>query len=204
MYLTYEFAPKNQFLFKEGDHGTDFYIIIRGKIDIQKNTETFVNLNGEDYFKLLKRISDRGYHHLALKSAKANNKHYNIHSKDLNFEVLILMSFLIKYRYYVKNNYSCQNHIKLFKEYEVNPLDYGLVLEELDKKLDTKKEILLNAFRIMFEKLNISKMDLSHYIYLEKYEVKKKILIYNNEVILSLNPGDYFGELALENKTFKR
>ncbi len=204
MNMTYDRAAKNNLIFKEGDISTDFYVIIQGKLEVQKNTESYVLLNAEEYFRLLKSISDNGYTYLALKTIKANKNSFNIINTDEDINKLFLISFLVRFRYYIKQNFPGKSYITLFKEYCIDPRLFNLDLENLDRNLDTKKPLLLNAFRIMFDLYNVSNIDLVQYSYIELTDIRKKIMIYNHETILILNAGDCFGDQTLDTKSYKR
>jgi len=54
-------------LFKQGDYGDCFYIILKGQMKVYKNSENAMNLTGEEYFHVLHQIIEFSYKEKAYK-----------------------------------------------------------------------------------------------------------------------------------------
>jgi CRP-like cAMP-binding protein len=45
--MRHEFVPKGQFVFRQGDYGDKFYIIIRGKVQVLEMKEDYIRMKKE-------------------------------------------------------------------------------------------------------------------------------------------------------------
>ena len=118
-FLKMENMPKNSILFKFGNKGNKFYIVIKGELSVLILRETKVELNSVDYFiyLLLLRLSKED--ELLKKTLLANNK-IGLRMDEINFEYNYekLVKFFNKY---FKVNYKRNKDIKhLYTQDEID------------------------------------------------------------------------------------
>ena len=109
-FLKMENMPKNSILFKFGNKGNKFYIVIKGELSVLILRETKVELNSVDYFIYLLLLRLLKEDELLKKTLLANNK-IGLRMDEINFEYNYekLVKFFNKY---FKVNYKRNKDIK--------------------------------------------------------------------------------------------
>ena len=94
--IDYQQLKENQILFREGDRGDKFYIIIKGSMNILKAVPREEKMTGEQYIRTLDKIKKEGDHDRFNKIVEANHKIYPIEGK--HFDRLNELLFNMKTR----------------------------------------------------------------------------------------------------------
>ena len=171
-----------------GDIGDKFYIILKGKVSILLDRQIKINLTEEEYYMHLLKLRKYNEINFVNKTIDANKKIFNIPNNNL--ELLV------------------SNHVnKIRKTYNQLTYEEESILDELS--------LLLNATPKESEELE----DCDSYLklFLPKFlkrrgnsannifqTEKKEIVIITYVKITSLTSGEYFGDMALEDKYNKR
>ena len=201
VFAQYEFIEKGKFLFRKGDYGYKFYIIISGSVTILKQKELTTKVNADDYFKILINYYNNGEKDLLERTIKENKEIYNVNQRDIHR--LEEISFKFKFRKIIFVKPSIIELENLFFEYKIKAKDFEIDFDELNNVVginrSNEEESLINhlARNKKISSFNTNN-DNSNYRYLENINEIKTVKIYEYEPFLTLNDGKYFGDFALE------
>ena len=186
-YINYN---KNDTIYKSGDIPKNFYLILKGKINVLRPAQKKEVFSGLQYFFYLMDLKNKNELFLMNLSIKENQKVYPILEKDIN---------LIPY-IYIQYNLNL-----ILEDFEVNFIDAvqicNLTLESLGLNKDieiTKDYLSKNKKLIVSHMPNISNKMYSKYIFLFDDIYKKEIQYFYYKIFDILEPGDFFGDFDLD------
>jgi CRP-like cAMP-binding protein len=84
MHIAYEFIVGNRLLFKTGDTGNKFYILLKGRVDILGAQPIKIGMNEKEYITYLGRLRLYGENDLLQKTIQVNRMIYPIESDDFD------------------------------------------------------------------------------------------------------------------------
>lgn len=207
LYISYKFLPKNAFLFRKGDTGDRFYIILEGSVNVLDYTRFEKCLNGQAYFHLLIKLKKEGHTDLVSKIILENNSIYPINEDDLKFHTIESIYLRHKIRAVIRQCFDD----KLLKP-QISELveNLGLMEHLYDLSLLDKFSYSFNFFHNKNENsfieeedrkrlldINSAGINLNMYNYID-FKEEMMVVIYEYKVYLKLVKGDYFGDLALD------
>ena len=118
--IDYQTLNGNQILFREGDKGDKFYIIIKGSMNILKAVPREEKMTGEQYIRTIDKINKEGDTDRFIKIVEANQKIYPIEGK--HFDRLNELLFNIKTRkLLLHDNPKIQDINRLCCEHDICP-----------------------------------------------------------------------------------
>jgi CRP-like cAMP-binding protein len=186
-----EFILKGETIFRIDDPGDKFYIILKGTVNILKPVESVTKMTREEYFRHLFNLK-LGDNYLLNQTVK------------VNFEKIPLFAYedLDKIDEIIF-------HAKLIKNL------YKFTQEEMNKFLHTHKEY---SNRYKFVRVLMNEMSYESFVqevaftidpffeqYLDIIESDKiSVTVIRIDIFMKLHVGQYFGDVALENKSKKR
>ena len=197
--MTYQKNIKNDLIIQYGDKGNDFYIILKGNINILVPKYSLYYMDEEEFILHLLKLRKYNQNELIIQCLRCNALIFAIPTERLDDLILDLQKKKSNYYLYKK---TIINKAKEVYEYinkkensnknikNISPEDY-IALFEVDEsiKKNTSKLIHLSNLKIEFDK---------------KDEDKKLTKIPNYEIVAKFGTGDTFGELALEHMNKKR
>ena len=197
--MTYQKNIKNDLIIQYGDKGNDFYIILKGNINILVPKYSLYYMDEEEFILHLLKLRKYNQNELIIQCLRCNALNFAIPTERLDDLILDLQKKKSNYYLYKK---TIINKAKEVYEYinkkensnknikNISPEDY-IALFEVDEsiKKNTSKLIHLSNLKIEFDK---------------KDEDKKLTKIPNYEIVAKFGTGDTFGELALEHMNKKR
>ncbi len=202
MCAEYEFLKKDDFLFRQGDPGDKFFIILKGEIRVLKHKEKLIRLTGEEYLKKVIAYYNNSEKDLLEKTLKANKDIYPIFDKDV--PRLEEICFRIKLRKILLVNPSIIDIDKLFQEYEdkFKPKDFDIDLKYLMNIQGDNEEKAEENLKLHFSIKRLSTLstrtELTRYRYLENTFESKFVKLYEYEELVKLQSGKYFGDYAMD------
>ena len=198
---------KGKILFRVGDMGDRFYLILSGKITILKPKKIICKMNLQEYLiylqLLLKEKENFLFNEVILQNC-TSIPITNIEEIKNIFRIL----FILDLRNKVLNGIVSNNKelAKFFEENKQEYSDYDLDSKFLEL-LETKNNKLIinkNWNTYILEKCVITKGDMRTLGRYKEYNNKKHVICYVYESILYMGPGFFFGDAALEEKVNKR
>ena len=198
---------KGKILFRVGDMGDRFYLILSGKITILKPKKVIYKMNLQEYLTylqlLLKEKENFLFNEVILQNC-TSIPITNIEEIKNIFRIL----FILDLRDKVLNGIVSNNKelAKFFEESKQEYSDYDLDSKFLEL-LETKNNKLIinkNWNTYILEKCVITKGDIRTLGRYKEYNNKKHVVCYVYESILYMGPGFFFGDAALEEKVNKR
>ena len=198
---------KGKILFRVGDMGDRFYLILSGKITILKPKKVIYKMNLQEYLTylqlLLKEKENFLFNEVILQNC-TSIPITNIEEIKNIFRIL----FILDLRDKVLNGIVSNNKelAKFFEESKQEYSDYDLDSKFLEL-LETKNNKLIinkNWNTYILEKCVITKGDIRTLGRYKEYNNKKHVICYVYESILYMGPGFFFGDAALEEKINKR
>lgn len=183
--------PKNEILFKIGEHTNYFYLIIEGKVDILKPMSNINIISGYEYFLQLMnyRKNDRYLFSLCIQE---NKKNFEIKKKDAE---LIPYIYLIYKLDEIKNRYFV-DFKSVLELIDISP-------EELDldpDKIDSNGYIFNKSKQIKLKIPVITQNELIMYQFIDEKTDKKEVILYQYEPFLRIDKNSYFGDAAFSGK----
>jgi CRP-like cAMP-binding protein len=175
--MTYETLQKDKLMFRSGDKGEKFYIILKGKVSICLAKERTVELSDCDYIKYLAKLKKHSELELLNKCISVNRVIYPIW--DDNFD-----TFLQKAKYMGK---------------KFSPRNSEIIDETISYLENKGDECYENISLEEYMKLFVP--DARKYTDMDE-TYKLTIFEYSNVTILQT--GDKFGDIALDNKSHRR
>ena len=79
----YEFFPKDEIIYKIGEPGEKFFIILKGEITVYKPKRKKIKMTKKDYIIYLKEIKDSKDFHLLKKIILANRETIDINEYEI-------------------------------------------------------------------------------------------------------------------------
>jgi len=196
--MRYKMYEKGKTVFQYGEKGDNFYIILKGRVQVLKPVAVLERLTAIDYLHYIKTLHDKKDKPLIKIALEANKNTFQINSKDIPELDKIL--FKLKYRRALIQRASIQDLKNIFKEFNIEPELFSIKESDFDKIYDFKEKDI-NIFyqtelSYFTSELNSGKYENYNYAL---DDVSKKILtiFYMNEFI-TLEIGNYFGDSALD------
>ena len=180
--MKYEYYNKNTVMFKYGEKGDKFYIILKGKVGFLIPKKVKCNLNEEEYLVHLLKLYQNGEHEIIRNILRINQPTYDFGE---DFEKFISETINDFY----KNN----------KKYKYSILVYKKIIE-----------LSSNIHKIK-NKLNQNNINIQTYIDMNKVTIgnqalknKRPVILYNYQYVNNYEDGQTFGYMALESRSNKR
>ena len=182
-------------LFREGDTADCFYILLKGKLDVLRNSQNSISLTAEDYLLALIELNRKGQKENINKTLNANLEIYPVFKSDLNnLENIIIF---LKYKKLMKTNSAIEKFKILFKKYNVKAIDIHIHFYSSEGRED-KNDILKIVLNHLRSKCG-NEFNYKNYKYLYK-EVENLIIIHDIDNLVTFTSGKIFGDLALDNR----
>jgi CRP-like cAMP-binding protein len=176
--MTLEYSETNRLLFRSGQKGDSFYIILKGSVAVLVPHETHIKMSERDYIRYLVKLKKYREEDLYFKCLLQNKTTYPIPDDNLEKYLWTIIDI-------GKPSLSTR---AICKDSAQECLDY--LAERVDYKRITVDEYL-----------DIFKLDL------EQYETAAEIntvMLYEYNHVTNLEIGEKFGDIALDGKSQKR
>lgn len=202
IFAEYEFLKKDKFLFRQGDLGDKFFIILKGEVRVLKHKEKLIRLSGEEYIKKIISYYYNSEKDLLEKALKANREIYPIIDKDI--PRLEEIFFRLKLRKLLLVNPAINELEKFFLENKdkIRPENFNIDFNELEKIKGEDKEKEEENLKLHFSFKRLSTIsnntELNQYRYLENTVETKYVKLYEYDELVKLSTGKYFGDYAME------
>jgi CRP-like cAMP-binding protein len=185
--LKSEKYPLGKIVFRYGDKGSKFYIILKGSVSILIIKDNKIRLTFYEYILHLIRLYAIGEVNLMIKTVKVNKYIYDINEKNI-------IDFVNKYNKQLEKGLEIsKNKLLNFDETEIKEITEFLNNIYFQIDMCSSSEEYIN---LIFP-YNIREKEHSNYN-------QNQILIYSYFEINKCTQGNFFGEIALENSNSKR
>ena len=183
--MQYEFYNKNTVMFKYGDKGDKFYIILRGKIGFLIPKKIKCILSEEEYFTNLIKLYKNGELEIVRNIMRMNQQIFDF-GEDLE-----------KYITETINEFQRRN-----KKYKYSIDLYNQLIE-----------LSSNKYKINNNKNNNNSNNITAQGYIDMNKIiidnsnvknKRAVILYNYQYVNSYEDGQTFGYMALESRNSKR
>jgi CRP-like cAMP-binding protein len=207
--ILYQKHLKNQVVFKYGERGSKYFIILQGKVSILIPKYVRLMMNEDDYIKYLLRLRKNGEFELLSKCINLNNAIFYI---DENFDMW--MKFQVS-PFNASNLKNSTNPTGIERKMS-NLISFGMRKSSSNYKNETVKLISETLEFIESEEHN----QVGKFISVEEYilsnraeptkpptnhaDDRKLLTVLDYYHINSLSTGDKFGDIALDSLTSKR
>jgi CRP-like cAMP-binding protein len=180
--LKHQHVSENRLIFKYGDRGDCFYILLKGKIDILKPTEHKVWMSEEEYIRYILKLKKNDEMELVETIMNMNKNVFSIDD--------VLENWLNENRLFQKKSFL---HSVLIND-----------IEETMKMMNEKKKVK--------SEINDSEVTVDEYIKkstpdidLRNVDVERRhVTVITYITVHTLKKGDQFGEQALDSASQKR
>ena len=81
--MKYDFYTKNNILFRFGDKGELFYIILKGSVNVLIVKPEKIDMNRNEYLRYVRKLKDNNEYELLKKALSVNNNIFSISEKDM-------------------------------------------------------------------------------------------------------------------------
>ena len=180
--MKYEYFNKNTVMFKYGDKGDKFYIILKGKIGFLIPQKVKLKLNEEEYLINLVHLYQNGEFELVKHIMLINQQTFDFGD---DFEKFILENVSEFYKKNGKYKYSIRAYQKLI---EISKNNFQIKSKVTTDNISIKDYIDMN--RIINGR--------------ESSKMKKQIILFYYQHVNNFEDGQTFGYMALESKNNKR
>jgi len=180
--IKYEYFNKNTVMFKYGDKGDKFYIILKGKIGFLIPQKVKLKLNEEEYLINLAHFYQNGEFELVKHIMHVNQQSFDFGD---DFEKYILENISEFYKKNGNYKYSIRTYQKLI---EISKNNFQIKNKVTTDNISIKDYIDMN--RIINGR--------------ESSKRKKQIILFNYQHVNNFEDGQTFGYMALESKSNKR
>jgi CRP-like cAMP-binding protein len=203
LYSFYKYYPRNKIIFKEGDLGERFYIIIKGKVDIVKVNNKQEKMTYNEYYEYLKTLKQSNENYIINKCLYANYDTYPVNIEDL--DELDDIVFKVKYRKTLLEEPSIETIEKVINFSKSTGKDsYISELDELRKASVNSEEMFSIAIQKRLSVISVEANRLKNYRYIENDDEKRSVTLFFNKYFMSLTKGNYFGDYLLDGKSIHR
>ena len=105
--LKHKYFEKNKIIYKYNDDIDNFYLVLKGKVDILVPNEEYVKLTEQEYFIYLLKLRKYGEKVLLQKTLNKNNDQYPMNEQ--NFDIWIKRAYITIQNYNMKMKYRFQS-----------------------------------------------------------------------------------------------
>lgn len=213
----YRKLVKGEIVFRIGDQGDKFYLILRGSVSILKLLDMEIYCTLEEYLRLLLKLKNDKEMYITEHIITLNKKKIPVEYEKI--EEAIDVIFRKKLLKYLKLNYTSEEIKSLYAAYKKTIDEYHINFQEFKKYEDAaKKNFISETFRNSYKNQLISKLlkldindvkncsfdylcdliDGGFKINLEELEEKSIFIISKYEHFSLLSTGQYFGDFAID------
>ncbi len=188
IHLKGEKFQSGKMVFRYGDKGTKFYLILKGSISVMILKENKIRLNYYEYIVHLIKLYAIGEVELMIKIIKANKNIYDINESEI-------IGFVNRYNQKIEKELDPnKNYLLKFDEIDIKNITETLndIYFEIEQVYNNANEYM----NIIFP-FNINEKEFKNFN-------EKQLIIYSYFEITKSYPGEFFGEIALEKKGVKR
>ena len=181
--MSYEYYAKNTVMFKYGEKGNKFYIILKGKIGFLIPKKVKCNMTEEEYLTNLLKYYQNGEFELVKNILRYNQQAYDF-GEDIE-----------KYITETINDFYKRN-----KKYKYSMTIYKKLIEISSNNFKIKNNLKNNNINIQtYIDMNKITNGTTHSL-----KNKRLVILYNYQYVNNYEDGQTFGYMALENKNNKR
>ena len=178
--MQYEFFNKNTVMFKYGDKGDKFYIILKGKIGFLTPKKIKCNLNEEEYLTNLIKLYQNGESEIVKNIMRINQQVFDF-GEDLE-----------KYITEIINDFYKRN-----KKYKYSMKIYKKLIELSSNNFKVQSNV--NNINIQTY-IDMNKVNAGN----NTGKNKRAVILYNYQYVNNYEDGQTFGYMALESRSNKR
>ena len=202
--LEVEKLPKNQVVFRNGEIGDKFFMVLLGKVSVLRPTEIEYELTPLQYMMKLVFLLKNNETLLLNKTLSKNLSIYNFDIKDLvSLKDMIFRNKFIKLQSQTPNLDELKNLLKEFNKDLMRDFNLDIkqleiqesFLQEFDVDLSDK---LAQGLEFYDQKSKHSLIDPNKFSFIEHTTTKNKVTMFEYEYFLSLSTGQNFGDMAFE------
>lgn len=203
LYLKCEKMKKGNSVFKYGDKGNKYYVILKGSASVLLPKETKVSLSLFDYIKMIIRLVIVRENELLIRTVNSNKSVYNINVEEIK-------KFIKKGLKDDDDDIDMDSNVvdigikilDTFDNYDKNKLYAHMnKISEIYKSYKTKNKKGCNN---VDDYISLSYPKDKNEIVTELHVETKEIFLFSYYEVVRLNKGDAFGEIALTSSTAKR
>lgn len=197
--VRYSNLDKRKILFRIGDTGDNFYLIVSGKIGILKPVARKTQLTGFEYFRYLMNLYQNNEKYLLNMTIEENKLYLEINPNDIPIINEIVLKMILE-EHFSRINYVNRSIKEILylccvdRNYFNLEIDYDLY--KTDKIYHSKIENqILNSLPKFSHEL------IQKYRILSNNQLKFKVVLYEYKSFLELGKGSFFGDCALDKET---
>ena len=196
IYVEYVYALSGTVLFTQGDIGNCFYILLKGRLDVYKDSLNSNFLRAEDYLLTLQTMYQKGKTDYINRTITVNFTIFPANYEDLK-NIKNIIAYLRCKKLHALSA-PIEHYRELINKYEINisEINLGLYSQRAYTNEDT---ILILSYLLALCKIEDSTNRPEFYNYIFEKE-EKLVHIYDNEKLVSFSNGKVFGEMAFDNK----
>lgn len=200
--MTYLFQAKSKIVFRAGETGDKFYVILKGSVSVLKTVIKNEEMSFNEYFSYLKKLKIEKENHLFKLVLNANLEAYPMTKKEMNELDEIEAKLLLN-----KNLLKRGSTFSLAKAFSSSLFDTSRMnidyeqLKTIKEGNDPKKIAKLIQQKI--EKINSSPLKHEKNTIIDSRDVtiQKPVIIYTYDEFCTLGTGEFFGDYALQSNT---
>ena len=108
--LKHKFLTKNKIIYKYNDELDNFYLVLKGRVDILVPNEEYIKLTEPEYFIYLLKLRKYNEYKLLEKTLNKNNSTFPMNEQ--NFDIWIKRAYITIINYNIKMNSRNKNELK--------------------------------------------------------------------------------------------
>ena len=189
MEIKYKKILKGKKVFHIGDTPDNFYIILKGKVDVIKPLEMRTLFTGNEYFLYLMNLLKKHDRYTFYLCIENNYVNYTIEKSEEKYLPYIYISI------YLSKKKSDLSFKEILSNVNINPKELGLTEFEVSDDILVKKNI--DRIKYFFP-YKITADLIEKYYFITDKVTKKEVYIYKDEKFLSLESKSYFGDSAID------
>ncbi len=174
--LKHKYFEKNKIIYKYNDDIDNFYLVLKGKVDILVPNEEYVKLTEQEYFIYLLKLRKYGEKALLQKTLNKNNDQYPMNEQ--NFDIWIKRAYITIQNYNMKMKYR-------FQSTKSSLYNRNSILKQKSNKKNAKKikNSPIKAVNTFQPRFSLIKNSLKQILPFEKNDEKDLVLSIQDEII---------------------
>ena len=197
--VRYSNLDKRKILFRIGDIGDNFYLIVSGRIGILKPVTRKTQMTGFEYFRYLMNLYQNNEKYLLNLIIEENKLYLEVNPNDISILNEIVLKMILE-EHFSGNNYVNRTIKEILylccvdRNYFNLEIDYDLYKTDTIYHSKIENQILNSLPKFSHELTQ-------KYRILSNNQLKFKVIIYEYKSFLELGKGSFFGDCALDKET---